>query len=960
MLPPGSYTLKAQRQGFATAEVSHLKLNVGGHVAINIKLKTGDISESIIVEGGSVVQTESAAIGILVDRQFVENIPLNGRSFHALIELTPGVVLTKSTGAEQGQFSVNGQRNNANYFMIDGVSSNTGIAIGLSLGQTAGGTVPAFNALGTTSNLVSVDALEEFRILTSTYAPEFGRTPGAQVSLLTRSGTNQFHGTVFNYFRNDALDANDWFANSRGLNKPALRQNDFGGVLGGPIIKDQTFFFFSYEGLRLRLPEVRISQVPSLSLRRSALPQIQPFLNAFPIPNGEELQGGFSEFSAGYSDPSSLDATSIRADHTLGSGTTLFGRYNHAPSKAIFRDPELTLNNVGLNSFKTQSSTLGLTQAISPSVSNDFRINYTRTGASTRFVLDQLGGAVPPADSVIFPSFTASRDALFQISLPGTAYLVGKVADNLQRQINVVESLSVLAVGHQFKFGFDYRRLSPISNQSSYSQIVNFSDTSELVSGIAPSVEIGATFGRVFPLFTNVSPYAQDTWKASQRRLTLTFGLRWEYNPPPREKNGNGPFTVSGLDDPATMSLAPIGTPLWRASYKNFAPRLGAAYQLFQSKGFETVLRGGIGLLYDLGTGPAGRAISPFGSGMFLLDVPFPLASEQARPPAFSFDPPYNLFAYDPDMKLPKTYQWNVSIEQSLGPDQAVSISYVAAVGRDLLRLETLSGSNLPNPDFRRLAVVRNAATSDYHALQTKYHRRLSRGLQALASYTWSHSIDGASTETGNNVPAARIEPNVNRGPSDFDVRHSFSGALTYDFPSPALTGIVGAILRNWSVDSMFRARTATPVNVIMSRLLFGVPVVNRPDLVLGVPLYLDDPAVAGGSRINRAAFSIPPPNQQGTLGRNSLRGFPVSQLDLALRRRFNLAERLTLQFRADLFNVMNHPNFADPNPFFNNINLFGQSLQMFGRSLGEGAGLSPLYQIGGPRSIQLALKLQF
>ncbi|MEK6411108.1 MAG: serine/threonine-protein kinase [Acidobacteriota bacterium] len=192
------------------------------------------------------------------------------------------------------------------------------------------------------------------------------------------------------------------------------------------------------------------------------------------------------------------------------------------------------------------------------------------------------------------------------------------------------------------------------------------------------------------------------------------------------------------------------------------------------------------------------------------------------------------------------------------------------------------------------------------------------------------------------------------------DVRHSFSGALTYDFPSPALTGIVGAILRNWSVDSMFRERTATPVNVIMSRLLFGVPVVNRPDLVLGVPLYLDDPAVAGGSRINRAAFSIPPPNQQGTLGRNSLRGFPVSQLDLALRRRFNLAERLTLQFRADLFNVMNHPNFADPNPFFNNINLFGQSLQMFGRSLGEGAGLSPLYQIGGPRSIQLALKLQF
>ncbi|HEY7912396.1 MAG TPA: TonB-dependent receptor, partial [Blastocatellia bacterium] len=830
---------------------------------------------------------------------------------------------------------------------------------GLSLGQSAGGTVPAFSALGTTSNLVSVDALEEFQILTSTYAPEFGRTPGAQVSLLTRSGTNEFHGTVFNYFRNDALDANNWFANSRGLNKPALRQNDFGGVLGGPIVKDQSFFFFSFEGLRLRLPQVGISQVPSLSLRHSAPPQIQPFLKAFPVPNGSELDGGFSEFSASYSDPSSLDVVSIRVDQTIGSNTTVFGRYNHAPSETVFRDPELSLNNVGSNPFRTQTLTLGLTHAVTPNISNDFRINYSRASAGTRFVLDDFGGAIPPADSVIFPSFVESREAIFQLSLPGAAYIIGKNADNLQRQINVVNSLSVLAGTHQFKFGFDYRRLTPISDLPKYSQVVSFFGLNEFVSRIAPFVDISATFGRAFPQFTNLSAYAQDSWKATPR-LAVTYGLRWEYNPAPKEKNGNGPFTVIGLDNPATMILAPKGTPLYRASHKNFAPRFGIAYHLFQATWFGTMLRGGIGLFYDLGTGPAGRAISPLGSGAGLVDARFPLTDEEARPPAFSFSPPYDLFAYDPNIELPKTYQWNVTVEQSLGSNQAVSFAYVGAAGRDLMRLEELRSLNIVNPDFRRLVVVRNAATSDYNALQTRFHRRLSGGLQAMASYTWSHSIDSASTESGFNVPGARIRPDLNRGPSDFDVRHSFSGAVTYELPNLGIARLAMPILRDWSVDAIFRARSATPVNVIVSRPLFGVPVVQRPDLVPGVPLYLDDPAAAGGRRINRSAFALPPPNQQGTLSRNALRGFRASQLDLALRRRFNFGERLNLQFRADFFNILNHPNFADPHPLYNDVNFFGQSLQTLGQSLAQGAGLNPLYQIGGPRSIQLALKLQY
>lgn len=244
LLPPGHYNITAQRDGFTAVVIRNIVLNTGDQLALRIKLKVGEIGASVIVVDDVAGIQHSAALGTVINRHFVENLPLNGRSFQSLFELTPGIVLTRTTFNEQGQFSVNGQRANANYFMVDGVSANFGVSAGAAPGQAAAGSLPALSALGSTNNLVSIDALEEFRILTSTYAPEFGRTPGAQVSVITRSGGNEFHGTVFDYFRNDAMDANDWFANSRGLPRPAIRQNDFGGVIGGPVVRNHTFSFF--------------------------------------------------------------------------------------------------------------------------------------------------------------------------------------------------------------------------------------------------------------------------------------------------------------------------------------------------------------------------------------------------------------------------------------------------------------------------------------------------------------------------------------------------------------------------------------------------------------------------------------------------------------------------------------------------------------------------------------------
>lgn len=956
-LPPDRYMVTARHQGFATVEIKDVVLNVNDQRSLRIELKIGQVSESVTVEGASLIKTESAAVSTLVDRQFVENLPLNGRSFNTLIELTPGVVLTKADYANQGQFSVNGQRSDANYYIVDGVGANIGIGGGILLNQTGGGTVPAFSALGGTNNLISIDALQEFSIQTSTYAPEFGRTPGAQVSIVTRAGTNEFHGSLFEYFRNEALDANNWFVNSRGLKKPPLRQSDFGGVLGGPIIKNRTFFFFSYEGMRLRQPQVAISGVPTKSIRQSAASKLQPFLNAFPVPNGRDFGDGSAEFVASYANPSNVDATSIRVDQIVNSKLTLFGRYNHAPSEIT----ERSLANLNKTLFRTQTLTLGVTQILTARMSNDFRANYSRARAAFYSSLDEFGGAVPPPDSILFPAFTSRQDSAFSFGSVNASYSVGKNADNYQRQINVVNNLSLVTGQHQLRFGVDYRRLFPISDVARYSQQANFFDLNSMITGTASAVTIRSNNGRLFPLFHNFSAYGQDTWRATAK-LTLTYGLRWEINPPPTERNGNDALTVIGLDNPATMALAPRGTPLWETSYANFAPRVGVAYALSQAPGRETVIRGGFGIFYDLGTGMAGNAINSFANTATktLRGVPFPLDPAQAAPPTFTLNPPFTLFfVSDSDLELPRTYQWNVAIERALGVHQTFSASYVAALGRRLLRQEFLANAN---PNFGGVRVTRNTACSDYHALQLQFTRRLSGGLQALGSYTWSHSIDIASSDFALTLPVTRTDPRVDRGLSDFDVRHSFTAALTYDLPISTENNVARAIFRDWSADAIFRARTATPVNPVFFNRLFGVIAVTRPNLIPGVPLYLDDPAVAGGRRINRSAFIAPPPNQQGALGRNSLRGFPVSQLDFSLRRQFKFTERYKLQLRADLFNVFNHPNFGDPDSLFES-GTFGESVRMLGQSLGRGGietGFSPLYQIGGPRSIQLALKLQF
>jgi len=1000
---PGKYRVAAGATGFRVLIKEGLVLHVQDELAENFALTLGTLSETVtVIADATPVNTTDATVSTVVDRNFAENLPMNGRSFQSLIQLTPGVVTVPSNANDPGQFSINGQRADANYWMVDGVSANIGVSGGSGLEGGISGTLGGSSAQGGTNSLVSIDAMQEFRIQTSTYAPEFGRQPGGQISIVTRSGMNRFHGTLFEYLRNDVLDANNWFNGTvtPPLAKAEERQNNFGGTFSGPIVKDRTFFFFSYEGNRLRLPRTLLTSIPcdssctvSGNVRAAAAPGIQPFLNAFPLPNGKDNGDGTADLSASFSDASSLDASSLRIDHKLSDRLSLFGRYNYSPS-------DIANRGIGGNSpnviskikFITQTATLGATWTLSPRIVNDFRFNYSRNRALSNFVMDDFMGAAALA-SAPFPSPFTAQNASFYFNMAflgngGLALQQGFGQKLVQRQFNIVDNLNIQRGTHSLKFGVDYRRLTPIYEPFSYEQQNIFFSLASAEAGTTDFSFIRAKQGATL-LFNDLGLYAQDTWRVVPR-LTLTYGIRWDVDFTPKSLEGPSLLALTGYNrqDLSTLAIAPQGTSPYRTTYGNLAPRVGVAYQLRQGDNWGTVLRGGFGVFYNMASSEVGnimeRSLYPFVASKFAFGVPFPLGSTDAAPPSIT-TAQANATGANPHLELPYTFEWNFALEQALGKQQSVSATYTGAVGRRLLQTTFVA-----SPTIGQAYLIDNTATSDYHALQLQFQRRLSHGLQTLASYTWAHSIDSASAGSAvGDFGNAAVAGTNNRGPSSFDIRHSASIGLTYELPMPHSDRLTGAILQGWSVESILQARSAPPVDIYNSAFGFSLPnnyvTVIRPDVVPGQAFYLYGSQYPGGKALNPAAFTNPPtvptgcdpavdfpcaPARQGDLSRNALRGFGAFQWDFAVHREFPIRESLKLQFRAEMFNILNHPNFGSPLPDLSPfVNGFGKSLQMLADSLdgsyvggpNQGSGsFSPIYQFGGPRTIQFVVKLTF
>jgi hypothetical protein len=409
------------------------------------------------------------------------------------------------------------------------------------------------------------------------------------------------------------------------------------------------------------------------------------------------------------------------------------------------------------------------------------------------------------------------------------------------------------------------------------------------------------------------------------------------------------------VNDPATIALAPKGTPLWGSTYGDFAPRLGVAWVLNNKR--DLVLRVGGGIFYDLGVGASASLPSSFPNAALsiLFGVPIPVGNINPLIPAISENPPYQgiVNAFSPSLQLPRSYQWNLALEKSFRDTDAITVTYVGQAGRDLLRTE---GLGAPNANFTgTFYLANNSATSDYNALQVQYRRRLVNHVQALLNYTFSHSLDDASNDTVDFVSSTVISAGNDRASSDFDVRHSFSGAVTVELPSPSQEKLARAIFGGWSLDSVVVARSGFPFNGRINTAVEGS--LPRADRDPSQPVWIYSASAPGGKSLNPAAFSVPAAGVQGSEGRNDIEGFGLTQVDLSLARRFPITERINLLFRTDAFNLLNHPNFTNPLALIGSSPIFLSSQSMLNQGLG---GLNPLFQEGGPRSLQLSLKLTF
>ena len=919
-----------------------LHMSVGQMGGTSNVVQMANVTSSSV---GQLITSTSSVIGTEVMQ--ISDLPVNGRSFLSLMTLSPGTVngsTEQFANPSQPGIATNGQRAHANMFIVDGVSANFGItAGGQTPGSSAAGSTLALTASGGANGVASIDSIQETTVRTSYTQAEYGRVPGAQVNVTTRAGTNEFHGSLFHFFGNDATDANDWFANNRGLKQPPRRLNNFGGTFGGPFVHDKLFFFGSYEGLRLRNPMTGITDVPSLDSRTTAVPEIQPFLNAFPLPTGSARPDGFAEFAATFANSARHDAGSFRLDWTANT-TQFTGRYSFADSVADARGVGgFSFNTTNRIRSQAQTATGTFVWTASPNVVVDLRANYSRLHVTGSQALDSFGGAVVPSNLV--SPFSGSFN--FDLNARGANLMTGSDVANIQRQVNTLGNVVVVSGKHDFKFGADYRRMSPLLGFRAHETNVLFDGVAQAITGIPARVGVLNRQSAQSPDFNNLSLYAQDEWRTT-KRLTLNYGVRWELNPAP-SNDGTPPLAVDQVNDPSQLVAAASGTPLWQTTYLNFSPRFGFAYQLLGNNDPDLLVRGGFALLYDLGQQRAGDA--------FADSIPF--VSGGSVTPAIVFDP---------QLKLPYTLNWNVALERSLGWGQSISAAYVGTAGRRLLHTHTLFDQN---PAFPFLRMTTNAGRSDYRALQVQFNRSLQNGLASGVSYTWARSLDNVSEDSARNVLMSSANPALDRGPSDFDARHQLNGFVSYDLPSLFSQGVGNRISRNWNVSSIVNLRSAKPVNVVyLIPTPFGVAYF-RPDVVAGEPLYIFDPAIEGGRAINPAAFLPPSDLEQGNLGRNSLRGFPLHQIDLALRRAFNFTEHVSLQFRVDVFNVFNHPNFADPigrdrvlggafpGSTFTPNSTFGRSSSLLGQSLSD-SGFGAFYNNGAPRTLRFSVKLRF
>jgi hypothetical protein len=982
-LPIGTYTLTVSHVGFQDAVVKSIQLDINHVARLDVELHVAAQSTSVSVNAEpSTLDTQTSELGQVISNKSIEYLPVNGRDFTKLSLLVPGAQ-SNVEGNLSGGIVVNGQRSTSNQYVIDG--TDTTVGGGPFAYRTPGSGTPS-GAVGTSSSLATMESIQEFKVQTANYSAEYGLVSGGIVNIVTKSGTNSLHGAVYDYLRDSKLDANDFFLNRAKIKKPPFTYNDIGGAIGGPILKDKTFFFATYDHQQEVFSRAVNGSTLGLGARASTDPALAPLLSFFPVPTGPDDPGGLTGPFVGVAPSKGRENDfSVRMDQQIGSADRLFGRYTYGDSSALIGG-EFGSFPLSFQTTLARIQTVSISEVhtFSPTLYNTFTAGFSRNAADIFAELKPGPGTAgdpfgPDGQPVI------AQVAILPVTLRGgsSPAQISHINDFSYR-----EQLAWVTGRHTFKFGADIRRVQDnLLNYANHAGLYLFLTVPDFTKN-RPFFFVDFT-GNLHEgvRFTNFAPYVQDDWRVTSK-LTLNLGLRYELNTVPTEAHGRL-RNITQITDISTATLGAFGADLYKGDHNNFAPRIGFAYSPKQSM----VVRGGIGIFYDTPTQLAGDLF--FNPGITAINVIFgpPLGGPAKYPinPALlvsqpSPNPPFTQsVVIDPNLRNAYTIAYNLNVQHDLGQRTILKLAYVGNQGKKLYRqraLNLLQGGSTtpPNSNFPigGITLVDNSAGSNYNAFQSGLTRQVGR-LQGTFSYTLAHSIDDVSTTGGYGSVNSNIFPTnpnnlrADRGNSDFDLRHNVVLSFAYDLPVDKVSSLPHILSRGWSVGALYSYRTAFPYTPLLgsATVANGDPNLGggeRPDLVPGVPLY----TVAGGfSHVaNPAAFQCPgggsiaagcPTNGIfGNAGRNILRAFSFNQLDFDIAKDFLFTERYRLEFRADFFNLFNKTNFANPGTTNTNVLTSPQFGQPTSLANFSSTGLGQFFNSGGPRNIQMALRLRF
>lgn len=934
----GNYEVQASTSGFQTEIRKGIELTVGREAAVDFTLTVGNVSEHVDVTAEApLVDTTSSTVKGLVEDKAILEMPLNGRSFIQLATLQPGVfdvpyAGTSVRGGAGSKISVSGARPEFTSFLLDGLDINDDV--NKSPGSVAG-------------VMLGVETIREFSAITNSYTAEFGRAAGGVINAVSKSGTNEFHGSLFEFLRNSALDARNVL--DHGSAPAPFKRNQFGGVVGGPIRKDKTFFFFGYEDLRQRLATTGINNVPDANARLGLLPdstrpgsfinvgvnpKVAPYLNLYPMPNGPSLNDGRAAFITAPSTPTNEDFYQAKIDHTLSSADSLFVRYTIDNATINTPDPYGVVSPLITHS-RNQYVTVEEKRIISPTLLNVFRAGFTRTYAL------QSQAASQPASLSFLPGKPLGELAVTGLgAFLGTSFqsqqLFGmqhyEVADNISR-VSGKHSISAGFLGKWYQ-QFGYSRESV----NGYFQFDNLRNLLTEIPTFFRAPLPGSTFERsgrqsLYGLFV------QDDYKVASN-LTLNLGIRYEFITVPTEKYGRAANVRTLL-----ASAPTVGALFLNPSLKNLSPRFGFAWDVFGNGG--TSVRGGFGLFYD-------QILSNVWRDSLILNPPFfqrgnisPISPSQFPYPDLSTASLSSVepLAVDYHASQPYVMQYNLTLQKQLPGNTLMSVAYVGNRGIHLGR----QGNNVAipvildgtkyfpptatprNPNFAGIRFKTFDANSNFNSLQVGVTRRLKAGLTYQVSYTFSKFIDDASGLAGaadfNSTSSFTMDTyDIRRdyGLSAYDVRHRLAMNYAYELPigpgkrlGGGWKGFPGKVIGGWQANGIVSLASGSPISIQMTVNrshdgAIGSDIADRPNLCPGAS---NNPVLGSATQYyNPSAFCFPTAGYYGNLGRDTLIGPGRATVDFSLFKNMAIRENKSLQFRAELFNLFNRANFGLPN----------------------------------------------